>query len=353
MNTGRVWNFSLAAAAALVGTAAIAGAPKTSFTPMGVPFFVPTAISDDGSKVVGSGYFGPPIFYYTAAEGVVPIGGGCTSGVPSISGDGGTIVACTFDENGHEVAAKWLGGTDWQSMGSVPGAVACDAFLSSVWDVDYTGSTAVGLAWLPQQCQAHAGSWDVAAGGPAVDLGSTTPNAASRANTISGNGQIIAGWQDTEFGSRQGARWVGGVEDLVLTEDGDPVGEVAFLNFDGTVMAGSNVPYGTVNAWVWTSRHGFTAIPAPGPVWTQMVATGASEDGSIVIGIGRTQSDQKAWVFTKGRLTFLKDYLAKKNLAAGWTIPGAAAISADGKTIVGWGTNPDGAVEGYVIANFK
>ena len=27
--------------------------------------------------------------------------------------------------------------------------------------------------------------WDVAAGGPAVDLGSTVPNAASRANAIS------------------------------------------------------------------------------------------------------------------------------------------------------------------------
>lgn len=338
--------------AALAGTAAFAAAVKPTFKGMGVPFYVPISISDDGAKIVGSAFFGPPNFYYTAAEGVVEIGGGCGAGQTSVSGDGNTIVGCTTDENGLWVAAKWTGGTNWQSMGSVPGAVPCDLNLSSIWDVDYTGATAVGLAWLPQQCRAHAGLWDVAAGGPAVDLGSTVPNSASRANAISGNGQIIAGWQDNEVG-RTGARWVGGVEEPILTDAGEYVGEVSSVNFDGSVMTGSNIPYGVVNAWVWNDRRGFTVIPTPGPIWTQMVATGSSDDGSIVVGIVRSQNQEKGWVFSKGKVTFLSDYLAKKNLAAGWTIDGVAAISADGKTITGRGTNPDGLIEGYIIENFK
>jgi uncharacterized membrane protein len=340
-------------AVAMASTAALAGG-KIEFKNFGQVGFVPMSMTADGSKIVGTAYFGAPGFYYTEAEGLVTIGGGCGAGTFSISGDGSTIAGCTMDENDKQVAAKWLGGEDWLSLGSVPGAVSCDASLSSSWGVDYYGHTAVGLAWLAQQCRAHAGSWDLVGGGPATDLGSLVDNRATRANGISGDGHVIIGWQDDEFGQRQGAKWIDGVESPVLTASGENVGEVQWINFDGTAMCGSSYPYGSSDAWVWNAKGGYTTI-STGPIYkNNVVAIAASDDGSMVIGIGRDpQGTPKGWLFSKGKLTWMSDYLAKKHMAAGWTGTIPTAISADGNTLAGQGINPDGQVEGWVIKNFK
>jgi uncharacterized membrane protein len=341
-----------AVAAAIASTAALAGG-KTEFKNFGQVGFVPMSMTADGSKIVGTAYFGAPGFYYTDAEGVVTIGGGCGAGTFSISGDGSTIVGCTIDENGKQVAAKWLGNESWQSLGSVAGAVSCDSGLSSSWGVDYHGQTAVGLAYLAQLCRAHAGSWDLVGGGPATDLGSLVPNAYTRANAISGDGHTIAGWQDDQVGQRQGATWVDGVESSLLTASGDHVGEIAWINYDGTSMCGSGYPYGSTDAWVWTAKGGFTAI-STGPIYkNNVVAIAASDDGSMVIGIARDpQGTPKGWFFSKGKLTWMGDYLAKKRMAAGWTGTIPTTISPDGKTLAGQGINPDGQIEGWVINNF-
>jgi hypothetical protein len=48
----------------------------------------------------------------------------------------------------------------------------------------------------------------------------------------------------------------------------------------------------------------------------------------------------------------MDDYLAKKGLAPGWRIGSLNAISGDGKTLAGYGINPNGDVEGFVLENF-
>ena len=347
----------IAALAIVLAAGAVVAAPppKVTFVPMGETFLVPMDMSADGSVVVGRGYFGTPTFRYTAGEGIQILGGGCGSGTASVSADGGTIVSCMADEFGVETAAKWLGGTDWQSLGSVAGAVPCDTNLSSSWDVSGDGSTAVGLVWLAQLCRAHGGAWDLRGGGPATDLGSTVPNAASRANAISADGHVIGGWQDNEFGERQGAIWRDGVEEPVLTSAGEHVGEVAFVNHDGSVIAGSNLPYGGGSAWVSSARRGFTAIESPSVFW-QIFLVAASDDGSLAVGVARTQNGlQKAWIWKAqgGKFLWADDYMAKNGLASGWQIASLAAVSADGLTLAGWGLNPNGDIEGFVLQNFK
>ena len=357
MRSWVVRTMTIAAVAILAAAPAVIAAPpgKPSLTGLGETFLIPMDMSADGSVVVGRGFFGTPTFRYTAAEGVQILDGGCGSGQAAVSGDGTTIVSCIIQEDGAEVAAKWLGGTSWQPLGSVEGAVRCDANLSSAWDVNHDGTTAVGLAWLAQLCRAHAGAWDLRSGPPAIDLGSLVPNSATRANAISGDGRTIAGWQDDEFGQRQGAVWRDGVEEPVLTAGGDHVGEVAFVNFDGTVMAGSNLPYGSPNAWVWSERRGFTAIEPPSQLWSIFVAA-ASADGSLVAGVARTQTGlQKAWIWKAqgGKFLWVADYLAKNGLGAGWEPSAILSISSDGKTLAGWGFNPDGQIEGFLIENLK
>ncbi len=344
---------------AIAASAAVAGGPvKPTFIALDQSYMVPMSMTTDGSKVVGTGYFGSPAFYWTAAEGVVLLGGGCGAGTAAISGDGSTIVNCIIDDNGKAVAAKWLGGTNWQSLGSVAGAVPCDADLSSAWGIDGTGSTAVGLVWLAQQCRAHAGSWDLVSGGPATDLGSFGERAASRANAISGDGHTIAGWQDDpDTGQREGAKWVDGVESYVVTPAGDHVGEVAFVNHDGTVMAGSSLPYGTGNGWVYTPKKGFQTFGPANPIFWYTATAASSDDGSIVGGVSRDQNTGTPrgwiWTFKGGKFVWMDDYMAKNKLAAGWSIGAVMTISADGSTLAGYGIDPDGIVRGWILQNFK
>lgn len=346
---------TMAAVAATAIGIAVAGPARMTFEPLGETNLVPISMTADGSKIVGSAYFGAPVFTWTADEGVVIIGGGCDAGQPMISGDGSTIFGTACDEFGQGQAAKWVGGEDWQVLGSVPGAVPCGTSLSSGWGVNYDGSKGVGLVWLAQICRAHAGMWDLDAMDGAVDLGSTVPDRATRANAISGDGHVIAGWQDDAFGSRQGAIWVDGVEQDLLTADGKHVGEVFSINYDGSVMTGTYIPYGeSENGWVWTAQNGFTVIQGLA-FFPTVLPLDATEDGSIVVGMFRERLNgtTRPFVYQHKKATLLADILRKKGLAQGWDLRTIAAISDDGTTLTGWGLNPDGYIEGYVIHNFR
>ena len=345
---------AVAALALAAGTVAAAPPDKPRFVPMGEAYLVPMDMNHDGSVIVGRGYFGAPTFRYTAGGGVEILGGGCGSGTASVSEDGATVLSCIARPDGVEAAAAWSDGT-WTDLGSVPGAVNCDANLSSGWDLSGDGRTAVGLVWLAQLCRAHGGSWDLENGGPATDLGSLVEDRATRANAVNFDGRIIGGWQDDEFGQRAGALWVNGVESPLLTEAGESVGEVQFVNSDGSVMVGNNYPYGTQNSWHWTAQRGFTAITSPSVFYTPF-AIDASDDGEVVIGVARDRNGNgKGFIWTAkgGKFTWMSDYLAKKGLGAGWQIASVSAISGDGKTMAGFGINPNGDIEGYVLENFK
>jgi uncharacterized membrane protein len=335
----------------------VAAAPptETTFIPFGKTELVPQSITADGSKVVGAAYLGAPYFMWTSSGGIVLIGGGGYAGRPAISGDGSTIFGTALDGNGIGQAAKWLGGTQWQLLGSVPGGVNCDHNLSSGWDISHDGRLGVGLAWLPQQCVANAASWDLVDGGPATDLGSLVPTRATRANTISGDGHVIGGWQDSDTGLRQGARWVDGMETVLVTTRGVPVGEVQHTNHDGTVMVGLYYPFGSDDGWVWTQSQGFTALTSPSRVYKTALPSAVTDDGALVFGAVREEvfGQTRAVFWQHGQATYLRDYLAAQGLAAGWDMRWITAASADGGTITGWGINPSQRIEGFVMTNFR
>jgi len=157
MNIIKTNRFALITLLTLVG--ALSAFADATFTPTGVIDMIPTSMSDDASIVVGTGVFGIPNLYYTEASGVSIIGDGCFSGLPAISGDGRTVLACHTDAQGLWNAARWLGGTDWQDLGTVNGGVPCDLFLSGAYGVNSDGSLGVGLLYLPTLCRANAGTW--------------------------------------------------------------------------------------------------------------------------------------------------------------------------------------------------
>ena len=88
----------------------------------------------------------------------------------------------------------------------------------------------------------------------------------------------------------------------------------------------------------------------PGGNFSSSVAFSTSADGSVVVGIsnGSTTPQAFRWDATTGMLD-LKEILIDQGLdLTGWTLSFASGISADGRTIVGRGINPDGFWEAFI-----
>jgi probable HAF family extracellular repeat protein len=324
----------------------------TTFTPTGVIDMLPTSMSDDASIVVGTGFFQVPNLYYTEAGGAVVIGDGCFNGLPSISGDGTTVLGCHVDAQGNENAAKWLGGTSWQDLGSEAGAVPCGTSLSGPWGVNQDGSLAVGLLWRAQVCHANAGFWDLVNGGPATVLPMLFDGPSSRANGVNADGSVIVGWQDQPNGERTAAKWVNGVEELILTPSGGFNGEAQAVSADGNAIVGGgyNLREG---AWIWRPATGVQRIE--GKKGQSFILLDVSDDGKTGVGFTREGAHgghQRAFLWRDGRgAIILAKYLADRGAVVpeGWDLIVASLISADGNTVYGWGFNPDNLVEMFKV----
>ena len=77
-----------------------------------------------------------------------------------------------------------------------------------------------------------------------------------------------------------------------------------------------------------------------------------SADGSVIVGFSLTPNGQEATIWRDGEgAELLHDVLVgvyDLDLT-GWTLQRATGISDDASTIVGYGINPDGNTEGFVV----
>lgn len=350
----KINHFVLAALLSFVGAGSVFS--SATFTPTGVIDMIPTSMSDDASIVVGTGTFGAPNLYYTEASGASVIGDGCFNGLPAISGDGTTILGCHVDAGGNENAAKWLGGTSWQDLGSEPGAVPCGTSLSGAYGVNQDGSLGVGLLWRSQVCRANAGFWDLINGGPARVIPTISDGPASRANAVNASGNVIVGWQDQPTGERTAARWVhsaaGYLQELILTPSGGFNGEAMAVSADGQTVVGGAYNFGS-SAWIWRPKTGTQPIEVPSATDNVMsTALDVTDNGEIVVGFSLQGPDERAFIWINGKGGILLDrYLADQGVVVpvGWNLNVASLISADGNTIYGWGFNPNGLIEMYKV----
>ena len=317
---------------------------------------IPTDVSGSGFTVVGSilgggsdPQFGNQGFYWMQTTGVVPIGG---TQAAAISRDGRTIAGRALDAQGQENAAIWLGGTDWQVLGSFsPDAQSCDRLLSGTFGLNDDGKVIVGLGW--DGCRlAHGFRWEERSG--MVDLGSTVPGRSSRANDVSGDGRVIVGWQDDEFGFRQGAVWREGVQEIVIGPFG-AVGEAAASNSDGSLIVGQNCDPINLSAWSWRPETGVVChlveeSTDPRPFITMMLAT--SEDGRVIGGARSFGPESRAVLWLDGEPQYLEDYLRANGVSdafENWINTGfITGVSRDGRVIVGQGAGPLN-FQGYIV----
>jgi probable HAF family extracellular repeat protein len=309
-----------------------------------LPGSLPRDISSNG-MLVGALRSGGG-FYWQPTTGAVYVGG---NGAEATSRNGDTIVGDAFDARNVKQAAIWQRAAEWRLLGSIlPNAVPCDDLLSSAYDTSDDGAVIVGLAW--NGCSfARAFRWEASTG--MVDLGSTVPGQASRANGVSGDGRVVVGWQDTPL--RWGARWVDGKQELFRGPSGI-IGEAHAANRDGSVVVGQSCefssvanPFGNQQAWIWTTRDGVQCLQVPRiRVRDNFIATAlaTSEDGRIIGGSQSFGLEAESVIWVDREPTYLKDYLRANgvpNAFEGWVNTGfVTGVSRDGRTLVGYGAGP-------------
>lgn len=301
------------------------------------------AVSDDGTAVVG--YASIPGFStayrWTAALGVLPLGdftgGSFSSASYGISGDGQTVVGFGTTATAEQ-PFRWSETGGFQNF----------ANLSHVYsqglarDASADGSVIVGKArHVVTHTQAF--RWTEAGGMQWIGVG--------EAFATSADGSVVVGWTEASFGE-QAFRWTQaeGMVPLGFLNGAGTRSGARGLSADGSVIVGASNSTGQSDEAIrWTAAGGMQGLGfLPGGDYS--LALGVSADGSTIVGLSLSDFGSRPfiWNSSSGMLD-LQIVLESAGVdLTGWQLRGAYDISADGRTIVGEGINPQGQLEAWI-----
>ncbi|MGN6519336.1 MAG: hypothetical protein ACTHK2_07935 [Dokdonella sp.] len=363
-----------------------ARAEAGSFTGLDIPDGQMTSLSHNGR--IAAGIAGESGWRWAKDRGASVLDGfveveGMSSWAQPIAGawtnaDALDVAALAYSNSGL------VGGP--VEIGGMPGTSGLDGTLSVGYGVSDT-KVAVGLAY-DDGGNAIAFRWD--AGSGITRLAVNRPGNYSRANGVSADGSVAWGWNDQDDGFRSAVLWHDGAPTDLVDADGNPVGEADGGSRDGSVIVGSGyaTPDGA-SAWRWTAATGVQPLGVPtlapgrhalgAPVSPERAALvsarperasarlgdaapqgfppasyafGVSDDGNVIVGRSGAFPMFFATVWTPATgMVRLDDYAAARGVAipAGWSLMTASAVSADGLVIGGWGVDPGGALDSFLI----
>ena len=340
-----------------------------------------------GNGQVAVGYSGPnndPRAYrFTAADGMTPLpvldGALYHYGNPyAASADGRVIVGeatapATKDGPGNRVAVRWNAtSTSSRSGFSSPGAravseaaAAPDITVTSLGFIaGGTSSVAYGVSADGKVIVGYGSDYDPNVKGSGirqafrwtasdgmVGLGWLQGGIvnSSTALAVSADGSIIVGGSSSANGS-EAFRWTAtdGMTGLGLPS-GASFGRATGVSADNSTIIGHNGFSNHNRAFRWTAAEGMTDLGfLPGDNVSE--ANAISADGSNIVGrsaVDFNPSRAFIWDKTNGMRDLKAVLVAGNPNLAGWTLRVALGLSADGTTVVGWGQNPSGDLEGF------
>jgi probable HAF family extracellular repeat protein len=238
--------------------------------------------------------------------GYLPGGSFSSSASSGVSADGSVVVGQSTSASGNE-AFRWTQGTGMVGLGYLPGG----EWFSSASGVSADGSVVVG-------------SSDSASGNEAFRWTQAT-------------GMVGLGNLEWEWGS---------------------FGDASGVSTDGSVVVGYSSNELSFEAFRWTQQTGMVGL---GDLLSSVdttsrffsIASGVSGDGSVVVGDSQSVNGQEAfiWNSTQGMRSLQQVLTNDYGLdLTGWFLNEANAISADGLTVVGSGTNPNGQTEAWIAS---
>lgn len=322
-----------------VGTIA---APTFTFQGLGdLPggnfYSVANGISADGSTVVGwtsVGESSGEAFRWTAETGMIGLGdlpgGYLSSSANSVNADGSVIVGRASSDLGDE-AFRWTFQTGMESLNvpplghfvDKPEAVSSDGSVVVGWSVLNLGDDSIAYVWTPATGKAII----------AYD---------ALAKSVSADGCLVGGRLCKGSASDRAFMWS---EDTGIIDLGPLAGDINGMSDDGLVLVGyrqeeENRLLRDV-AIKWTDSEGFVDLFNGG-------AHDASADGSVIVGYLGQGGGAAVWDMLNG-VRSIKQVLIDGGIdMTGWDLDSALSVSANGASMVGWGTNPEGAWEGWI-----
>lgn len=313
------------------------------------------AVSADGTTVVGHSYQGfgeEEAFRWTAAGGMQGLGhlaGGLArrSDAYGVSADGSVIVGESTSTGAPTLAEafRWTSTDGLQPLGFLPGGIG----YSRAQGVSANGETVAGWSYsgsgtglLPTE----AFRWTSAAGIQGLgDLRGGVFN--SYASGVSGDGSTVVGMGSIIEG--RAVRWTAaGLQSLGVLPGGTRSFATA-ASYDGSVIVGDGDFSDRTEAFRWTSAGGMQGLGVP-PGGIVSRAAAVNGDGSVIVGHTATLAggDAMIWDQRRGMRSIAAILSASAALPTGWTLLSATGVSADGRTIVGYGVNPAGETEAWI-----
>lgn len=294
------------------------------------------AISADGKFMVGDIDTASGGFRWSIESGfeIIPDAIRATG----VSADGHYVIGADGAGRGF----RWASDTGMQLLGDLPGGVN----RTEPTDISDDGSVVVGWSSSTQfpgstiSRYADPFRWTETNGIQSIALIPNTFNyqpvgtgrvaASADASVLAGGdaASVISTTPDVDA-----LRWTAETGFLTLDHSYEFVNHVASdVSGDGSVIVGYFG--GTFPAFRWTADDGLVLLDAP----ISMPRT--NQDGSVIV--GTYTNEAMIWTADSGtrRLVDLLIELGLGAEVAGWDLSSATGISADGRTIVGWGSSP-------------
>jgi len=304
------------------------------------------AINNDGIAAGSTTAIGQ-YFMWTPKSGNIYIGGASPgNGVGGNAGvsDDGTVVSGTMfnaKTSKYEAGLYTVAIDSWMPLGGIGGH--SDSSISSGWNISGDGGTIVGLGW-EDAGTAYATTWT--SNGESTSLGTTILGLSTRANAANFDGTVVAGWQDANI--RQGAVWIGGVQERIYLPNGSPASEASSISNDGVWISGmgEGAFWDDAETYRYNTIFNFCEIipNLTTGAGTYMAGAGMSHDGTTIVGgtwdFGVPAYFGNAFIWREGIGTMhLHEYLDEVGVSrpAGFHFAFASCISPDGSWIAGWG----------------
>jgi probable HAF family extracellular repeat protein len=343
----------------------------------------PFAVSADGSVVAGWSWsgLGREAWVWRQPTGMMPLGdlpgGGFESKAFGVSDDGlvvsgHSINGTTSSGDPRFEAFRWTVGSGLEGLG-VLGEACVDLYCfasSNGVAVSGIGEVIAGDTNTPLNVSGIAMTWSESGemqpvpGLPALDYSFVT--------ALSADGQTVVGRLISDVDSdgsidQPGFVWnpISGIQFIEGLITGELDSNVVDVSSDGSIVVGYSPspqagPAGN-EAFRWTASGGTEPLGfldesehtiARPSSW----AEGVSGDGQVVVGNATVNAvasfdRQQAFIWDESHgMRNLRDVLVEDYglSLAGWGTLRAEAISANGRAIVGFGVNPDGAGEAWL-----
>ena len=322
------------------------------------------AVSSDGTVVVGFGANSSnnnEAFRWTLSTGMQGLGyidGGGPSPfsiASAASANGAVIVGESTNSLGDYEAFRWTSAAGMQGLGFFSGA----PFNSSrALGVSADGSVIVGYGRNALNYD-EAARWTSAGIQGLGVLNTSVPGRYSVARGVSADGAVVVGQSLNALSQTEAFRWTSatGIEGLGFIGNGGPSPDSSAIGIsaDGTVVVGQSSIAGGFEAFRWTSATGMQGlghINGGGTIFPFGLANAANSDGTVIVGQSSNAADEIEafrWTPETGMLS-IKGILTENGVNLGsWQLVDATSISANGQVIVGYGENPGGQYEGWIV----